>query len=37
MSEKKEWNQYETLKAWADIVIERGELRIIRLGGIDSG
>ena len=37
MSEKKEWNQYETLKAWADIVIERWELRIIRLGVIDSG
>jgi hypothetical protein len=31
-----EWNQYETLKAWADIVIERWELRIIALGLIDS-
>jgi hypothetical protein len=31
------WNQYETLKAWADIVIERWELRVISLGVIDSG
>jgi hypothetical protein len=32
-----EWNQYETLKAWADIVIERWELRVISLGIINSG
>jgi len=32
-----EWNQYETLKAWADIVIERWELRISQLGVVDTG
>jgi hypothetical protein len=31
-----EWNQYETLKAWADIVIERWEFRVIRLGITDT-
>jgi hypothetical protein len=30
------WNKYETFKAWADIVIERWELRVIQLGVIDS-
>jgi hypothetical protein len=32
-----EWNQYETLKAWADIVIERWETRIVQLKVMDTG
>jgi hypothetical protein len=32
-----EWNQYETLKAWADIVIERWENRIAQLKVMDTG
>jgi hypothetical protein len=32
-----EWNQYETLKAWADIVIERWELKISQFNVYDTG
>jgi len=32
-----EWNRYETLKAWADIVIERWEFRIAALNVVDTG
>ena len=32
-----EWNQYDTLKAWADIVIERWENRIAQLNVMDTG
>jgi hypothetical protein len=31
------WNQHETLKAWADIVIERWENRIAQLSVMDTG
>ena len=32
-----EWKQYETLRAWADIVIERWEYRVAQLDVVDSG